>query len=71
MWWKEYKNRPVDSRKVRKRASGMAGCEMHERVGWGVHSNHSPESVELHNLKRSFKRVDLTLDKKEMTHDPL
>ncbi len=38
MWFKEYKNYPIDSPQKKERltpSKGIIGCEMHELNGWG------------------------------------
>lgn len=47
MWWREYKDYPVDSELIKEQVEpgkGIVGCEMHEINGWGLHRHRHPKA---------------------------
>ena len=56
MWYKEYKDYPIDKALIRQKVEpshGIIGCEMHDLNGWGE-SYHQP-------LKKKKKGLIATL----------
>lgn len=49
MWFKEYRDYPIDRPLIKEQVEpnkGIIGCEMHDLNGWGTH---------LHQIKRKKK----------------
>lgn len=43
MWFKQYRDYPIDSPLIREKVEsglGITGCEMHDLNGWGTHLHH-------------------------------
>lgn len=44
MWFKRYKDYPIDApllKETVESGKGVIGCEMHDRNGWGIEQHHA------------------------------
>lgn len=61
MWFKEYRDYPIDSPLIKERVEtnhGIIGCEMHEFNGWGntFHETATPKKSLIRRFIHLFRR---------------